>query len=72
MISRQKVVGWVLIAVSVAYLVYFWRVRLISPGPAIANKEWFQIIGSLVVLGIGTANVRLAGMRERRSKGLSN
>jgi hypothetical protein len=66
LISRQKLVGWVLIAASVAYIVYFWRTRLISPGPAIANAEWFQIVLSLVVLMLGTINVRLAAMRERK------
>ena len=28
MISRQKVVGWILIIVSVAYIAWFLRVRL--------------------------------------------
>jgi hypothetical protein len=39
-ISRQKIVGWVLIIVSVAYIAYFLRVRLFAPGPMIEKKEW--------------------------------
>ena len=70
MISRQKLVGWILIVVSVAYIAYFLRVRLFSPGPFLEKKEWAQFIGSIVILMLGTINVRLAAMRERRRKGL--
>ena len=70
MISRQKLVGWILIVVSAAYIVYFLRVRLFSPGPILEKKEWVQFIGSIVILMLGTINVRLAAMRERRRKGL--
>ncbi len=70
MISRQKVVGWILIVVSVAFIAYFLRVRLLGSGPAMEKKEWVQFIGSIVILMLGTANVRLAAMRERRRKGL--
>ena len=72
MISRQKIVGWILIVVSVAYIAYFLRVRLFAPGPVLENKEWVQFIGSLVTLMLGTINVRMAAMRERRRKGLPN
>ncbi len=68
MIGRQKLVGWVLIVVSAAYLVYFLRMRLFEAGSPITNKEWFQVITSLIVLMIGTANVRLAAMRARRER----
>jgi hypothetical protein len=67
-IDRQKIVGWVLIAVSVGYLFYFWQVRVMQPGPEIARKEWFQVITSIIVFMIGTANVRLAAMRRNRDK----
>jgi hypothetical protein len=70
MISRQKLVGWILIVVSVAYIAYFLRVRLFAPGPILEKKEWVQFIGSIVVLMLVTINVRLAAMRERRRKGL--
>jgi chromate transport protein ChrA len=65
---RQKLVGWVLIVVSSAYLVYFLRLRLFEAGPPIIAKEWFQFITSAVVLMIGTANVRLAAMRSRQER----
>ncbi len=67
--SRQKLVGWILIVVSVAYIAYFLRVRLFTPGPVLERKEWVQFIGSFVILMLGTINVRMAAMRERRRKG---
>ena len=68
--SRQKIVGWILIAVSAAYIAYFLRVRLFAPGPILENKEWVQFVGSIVTLMLGTINVRMAAMRERKRKGL--
>jgi hypothetical protein len=64
-ISRQKVVGWALIVVSVAYVAYFLRVRLFDVGPAVERREWVQLIGSMVIFMLGTINVRLAAMRRR-------
>ena len=72
MISRQKLIGWILIVVSVAYIAYFLRVRLLDVGPVLEKKEWVQFIGSFVTLMLGTINVRMAAMRERRRNGLSN
>jgi hypothetical protein len=72
MISRQKVVGWILIIVSVAYIAWFLRVRLLDVGPVVEKKEWVQFIGSFVILMLGTINVRMAAMRERRHKGSPN
>ena len=69
MINRQKIVGWALIVVSAAYLVYFWRVRLMTAGPPIAGKEWFNLITCIALMMIGTINVRLAARRERRNAG---
>ena len=68
MISRQKLIGWILIVVSVAYIVYFLRVRLLTPGPILEKKEWVQFLGSIVTLMLGTINVRMAAMRARRRK----
>jgi hypothetical protein len=65
-ISRQKIVGWVLVIVSIGYIAYFLRVRLFAPGPMIEKKEWVQFIGTFVILMLGTINIRLAAMRERR------
>ena len=72
MISRQKIIGWILVVVSVAYIAYFLKVRLFEPGPVLEKKEWVQFIGSFVTLMLGTINVRMAAMRERRRKGLPN
>ena len=70
--SRQKLIGWVLIIVSVAYILYFLKVRLLGSGPALEKKEWVQFIGSVLIFMLGTINVRMAAMRERRRKGLRN
>jgi hypothetical protein len=64
-ISRQKTVGWILIVVSAAFIAYFLRVRLLSPGPILEKKEWVQLIVSIVIFMLGTMNVRLAAMRAR-------
>jgi len=69
-IGRQKLIGWILVVVSVAYIAYFLRVRLFMPGPIIERKEWVQFVGTFVILMLGTINVRMAAMRERRRKGL--
>ncbi len=64
--SRQKLVGWVLIVVSAAYILYFLKVRLLESGPAPEKKEWVQFIGSVLIFMLGTMNVRMAAMRARR------
>jgi hypothetical protein len=68
-ISRQKLIGWILIAASSAYIAYFVRVRLLEAGPVVERKEWVQVIGSIVIFMLGTINVRLAAMRRRRGDG---
>jgi hypothetical protein len=65
-VSRQKIVGWILVVVSAAYLAYFWRVKVMSPGPVLGSRDWFNLITAIAVLIIGVANVRLAAMRDRR------
>jgi hypothetical protein len=69
-ISRQKVIGWIIVIVSTAYIAWFLKVRLLDVGPVIEKKEWVQFIGSIICLMLGTINVRMAAMRERRRKGL--
>jgi hypothetical protein len=69
-ISRQKVIGWIIVIVSTAYIAWFLKVRLLDVGPVIEKKEWVQFIGSILCLMLGTINVRMAAMRERRRKGL--
>ena len=68
MINRQKATGWVLIAVSGLYLVYFLKVRVLEPGPLLEKKEWIQLFASLIGLVLGTINVRMAAMRARGEK----
>jgi hypothetical protein len=68
-IDRQKLVGWILVVVSGAFLAWFIKVRLLGSGPALEKKEWVQFIGSIVILMLGTMNVRLAARREQRRKG---
>ena len=70
MISRQKVIGWIIVIMSTAYIAWFLKVRLLDVGPVIEKKEWVQFIGSIICLMLGTINVRMAAMRERRRKGL--
>jgi hypothetical protein len=55
--------------VSAAYIAWFVRVRLFTAGPAVEKKEWLQAIGSIVILMLGTINVRLAAMRARSRDG---
>jgi hypothetical protein len=70
-ISRQKLVGWVLIVFGGAYIVYFLRTRLLVPGPLVEKKEWLNLIGCVVLVMIGTINVRMAAMRARKGRGKS-
>jgi hypothetical protein len=64
--DRQKRTGWLLIAISVAYLIYFLKVRLLTAGLPVEKKEWIYFAGMILCLMMGTANVRLAMVRERR------
>lgn len=64
--TRQKLVGWLLIVVSGAYLVYFLKVRLLTPGPFIDKREWLHTFGSLAALMLGIMNVRLAARNEKQ------
>jgi hypothetical protein len=63
---RQGRTGWTLIVVSVGYLIYFIKARLFETGPEITRKEWFYVIAMLVLMMLGTVNVRMADMRQRR------
>ncbi len=70
--DRQKRTGWLLIAVSTAYLVYFIKVRLLTAGLPIDHKEWIYFAGMVICLMLGTANVRLAMRREQKQKSQSS
>ena len=66
--DRQKRTGWVLIAVSAVYLVWFFKVRLLTEGMPIEKKEWIYFAGMSLCLMLGTANVRMAAMREEKRR----
>lgn len=68
MYNRQKIVGWLLVVASAAYLAYFLRVRVLTPGPLLSGKDWFNLITAVATLIVGVANVRLAGLRERNRR----
>ena len=68
MFSRQKITGWIMVIVSVGYLAYFWRIKVMEPGPLLTRRDWFNLITALVVLFIGIINVRLAAMREQNRR----
>ena len=62
--NRQKLVGWGCIVVAAGFLLYFLRTRLLTAGLPIERKEWLQAAMFVVILILGTINVRLAAMRE--------
>jgi hypothetical protein len=70
--DRQKRTGWTLVAVSAVYLVWFFKVRLLEAGPPIEKKEWIYFAGMSLCLMLGTANIRLATMREEKRKSRSS
>ncbi|MCC6890532.1 MAG: hypothetical protein IT536_18560 [Hyphomicrobiales bacterium] len=69
--NRQKITGWVLVVMSAVYLAYFFRIKVMTPGPLLTRSDWFNLITAIVVLIIGIINVRLAAMRERGRSGPS-
>ena len=66
--DRQKRTGWLLIVVSALYLVWFFKVRLLAEGLPIEKREWIYFIGMSICLMLGTANVRMAAMRDEKRK----
>jgi hypothetical protein len=66
--DRQKRTGWLLVIVSALYLVWFFKVRLLAEGLPIANKEWLYFIGMSICLMLGTANIRMAALRDQKRK----
>jgi hypothetical protein len=67
-VSRQKLIGWILIVVAGLYAAYFLKARLLTAGPPIDKKEWVQFIGVVALLMIGTINVRMAARRDQQRK----
>ena len=66
--NRQKVVGWIMVIASAGYIVYFWRVKVMLPGPLLTGRDWFNLITAVACLIIGIANVRLAAIRDRNRR----
>jgi hypothetical protein len=66
--NRQKITGWVLVVVSAVYLAYFFRIKVMTPGPLLTRNDWFNLITAIAVLIIGIINVRLAAMREQNRR----
>ncbi len=66
--SRQKRVGWMIVVISVCYLLYFLKARLFTAGPEISRKEWIHFILAFGGIMLGTINLRMAEMRERNQK----
>ena len=65
---RQKRTGWTLVVVGVGYIIYFLKARLFVAGTEITNKEWFYFGAMIVLIMLGTINIRMAEMRERNQK----
>ena len=66
--ARQKRVGWLILALSIFYILYFLKARLFagsSGGGPIMTKEWVYFVISFGGIVLGTINVRMADMRER-------
>ena len=63
--SRQGRTGWTLVIFGTGYALYFLKARLFETGPVITTREWLIFIGMLVLIVIGTINLRMAEMRER-------
>ena len=68
--ARQGRTGWTLVIVAVVYLLYFMKTRLFETGPEITRKEWFTCVAMLVLLMLGTINIRMAEMRARNQKAM--
>jgi hypothetical protein len=66
--DRQSRTGWLLIIISALYLVWFFKVRLLSEGLPIEKKEWIYFAGMSICLMLGTANVRMAALRAEKRK----
>jgi hypothetical protein len=69
-LGRQKRTGWLIIAVSVFHILYFFKGRLFAPGAPIMTKEWVWFALSFGGIILGTINIRMAEMRERNQQTL--
>ena len=68
--ARQGRTGWVLVTVGTVYVLYFLKTRLFEAGPPITSKEWFYFVAMLVIIVLGTINIRMAEMKARNQQTL--
>lgn len=64
--TRQGRTGWTLVTVGTVYILWFLKTRLFAAGDPIANKEWFYVVSMIVLIMLGTVNIRMADMKARR------
>jgi xanthine/uracil/vitamin C permease (AzgA family) len=64
--ARQGRTGWTLVVVGTVYILYFLKARLFATGAPITTREWLTCGGMLILIMLGTINIRMAEMRERR------
>ena len=64
-VGRQRISGWALIIFGAVYLLYFVRGRLFETGDPITPMEWISAVVAVAMIMMGTANIRLADMRDR-------
>ena len=69
-LGRQRRVGWLIIALSVFYILYFLKARLFAGRAAADHDEGMGVFRRCSFVGImlGTINVRMADMRERNQQ----
>ena len=53
-------------AADLADIVALAHARLFEMGPEITRKEWFVCVGMVVLIMLGTINIRMAEMKARR------
>ena len=66
--SRQRRTGWLILTISVVYILYFLKARLFAGGVPVTTKEWVYFALSFIGIVIGTINIRMADMRERNQQ----
>jgi xanthine/uracil/vitamin C permease (AzgA family) len=64
--ARQGRTGWTLVIVGTVYILYFLIARLFATGAPITTREWCYCVGMLILIMLGTINIRMAEMRARR------
>jgi len=63
---RQGRTGWTLVIVGTVYILYFLKARLFATGAPITTREWLYCVGMLILIMLGTINIRMAEMKARR------